>query len=84
MAGGWGAYCISLCVKQQDCYHAFTCLQKKGGSQICGGAAASGVFQARHGARAAITKDSLHTHNIKHDNKLQHIGAATAAASSTV
>lgn len=60
---------ISLCVMQQGCYHALTCLQKRGGSQICGGAAASGVFQVRHGARAAeaVTAESpLHTHTHKH------------------
>lgn len=76
--------CISLCVKQQGCYHALTCLQKRGGSQICGGAAASGVFQARHGARAAeavITKGPLHIHNNKRDDK-NHNAAAREPPSS--
>lgn len=69
---GWGGEggCISLCVKQQGCYHALTCLQRRGGSQICGGAAASGVFQARH--RAHATENHLPTHSIQQDNTSQH------------
>ena len=40
-----GVLHITVFQKQQGCYHALTCLQNRGGSQICGGTAANSVFQ---------------------------------------
>ena len=72
--GGRGGRCISLCVEQQGRYRTLTCLQRRGRSQICGGAAASGLLEARRGARAveAVHRRETLTHTQHPNTTINH------------